>query len=225
MFIHGYLLMEGQKMSKSLGNVLDPFEVIDRFGADALRLLLLPRGVLRPGRLGLGGGLRVPLRERAGQRVREPRQPHAGDDRPLPRRRRAATPSPTRTLAGGEDGLDGLEARVSRAARRAELTQALEEIWARVRRLNRYVEETRPWDLAKDEAQAGRLDQVLYNLAEGIRVLALLLYPYMPETSERLRDALGEPGSGAGGLRLPRRRAAGREAAAALPQDRSAAAA
>ena len=54
-----------------------------------------------------------------------------------------------------------------------------------MRRLNRYVEETKPWELAKDEAQAERLDTVLYNLAEGIRVLALLLHPYMPETSGR----------------------------------------
>jgi methionyl-tRNA synthetase len=103
-----------------------------------------------------------------------------------------AEPDPD--LTGGEAGLGGVEARVSELLDDAELTQALEEIWARVRRLNRYVEESRPWDLAKDEAESGRLDQVLYNLAEGIRVLALLLYPYMPETTARLRDALGEPG-------------------------------
>ena len=78
-----------------------------------------------------------------------------------------------------------------------------------MRRLNRYVEEQRPWDLAKDEAQAERLDQVLYNLAEGIRVLALVLLPYMPETSGRLLDALAEEGrelaafgSRAGGQRV-----------------------
>ncbi len=76
----------------------------------------------------------------------------------------------------------------------------------RVRRLNRYVEETRPWDLAKDDGQAARLDQVLYSLCEGVRVLALLLCAYMPETSGRLLEALGEPerklapfGSRAGG--------------------------
>ncbi len=63
-----------------------------------------------------------------------------------------------------------------------------------MRRLNRYVEESRPWDLAKDDSQAERLDQVLYNLAEGIRVLALLLVAYMPETSGRLLEALAEGG-------------------------------
>jgi methionyl-tRNA synthetase len=63
-----------------------------------------------------------------------------------------------------------------------------------VRRLNRYVEETRPWDLAKDDGHAERLDQVLYNLVEGIRVTTLLLTAYMPETGERMLDALGVGG-------------------------------
>ena len=60
-----------------------------------------------------------------------------------------------------------------------------------MRRLNRYVEETRPWDLAKDEGEADRLDQVLYSLAEGLRVTTVLLSAYMPETGERMLDALG----------------------------------
>jgi methionyl-tRNA synthetase len=101
-----------------------------------------------------------------------------------------AEPDPE--LAGGEDGLAGLEHRVAELLDRAELTQALEEIWVRVRRLNRYVEETRPWDLAKDPEQADRLDEVLYGLAEGVRVVSLLLHAYMPETVDRLLAALGE---------------------------------
>ena len=91
----------------------------------------------------------------------------------------------------GSPGSSGWSATCST---RCELTQALEAIWVRVRRLNRYVEESRPWDLAKDDSQSGRLDQVLYNLAEGVRVLALLLVAYMPETSGALLDALGEQG-------------------------------
>jgi methionyl-tRNA synthetase len=80
-----------------------------------------------------------------------------------------------------------------------------------VRRLNRYVEETRPWDLAKDEAEAARLDQVLFNLAEGLRVVTLLLHAYLPETTERLLGALQEEdrrlvdlGSRGGGQRIER---------------------
>jgi methionyl-tRNA synthetase len=114
-------------------------------------------------------------------------------------------------LVGGEDGFEGIVPRVEELLDRAELTQALGEIWDRVRRLNRYVEESRPWDLAKDESSEADLDRVLYSLAEGIRVLALLLRPYMPATSDRLLDALGEParelaeaGSRGGGQRIER---------------------
>src|SRR6185369_11000432 len=65
---------------------------------------------------------------------------------------------------------------------RAELTQALEVIWTLVRRLNRFVEEAQPWVLAKDEADPERLDEVLYNLVEGLLVTTLLLAPYLPQT-------------------------------------------
>ncbi len=61
-----------------------------------------------------------------------------------------------------------------------------------MRRLNRYVEETRPWELAKDEADPERLDEVLYNLAEGLRVTTLMLVPFLPRTAEKLLAALGE---------------------------------
>ena len=80
-----------------------------------------------------------------------------------------------------------------------------------MRRRNRYVEESRPWDLAKDPALAADLDRVLYNLAEGVRVLALLLAAYMPATSARLlaalaeeRDGLAAFGSRGGGQRVER---------------------
>jgi methionyl-tRNA synthetase len=99
---------------------------------------------------------------------------------------------PDPELVGGSDGLDGLPARVRDLLDSAELTEALEEIWRRVRRLNRYVEETRPWELAKDDGAADRLDEVLYNLAEGLRVVTLLLHAYVPASSSLLLAALGE---------------------------------
>ena len=198
LFVHGFLLMEGHKMSKSLGNVLDPFEVIERFGADALRFYCL-----REVSFGQDGSVSA-----AGFESRYETE-LANDWGNLASRtlamveryRDGVVPEgkPDPDLAKGDDGLDGVEGRVAELLDRAELTQALEEIWTRVRRLNRYVEETRPWDLAKQEAaespvDAGaRLDQVLYSLCEGVRVLALLLGAYMPETSDRLLDALGEP--------------------------------
>jgi methionyl-tRNA synthetase len=208
MVIHGYLLMGEKKMSKSLGNVLDPFEVIDRFGADALRFYCF-----RDVSFGQDGSVSAAgfesryetelandwgnLASRSLAMIERYREGVVPDGEPDPE------------LVGGDDGLAGVEVRVSELLDQVELTQALEEIWKRVRRLNRYVEETRPWDLDKDAGQADRLDVVLYSLAEGIRVLALLLVPYMPETSARLLDALGEPdrrlaafGSRGGGQRI-----------------------
>jgi methionyl-tRNA synthetase len=186
-FVHGYLLMEGEKMSKSLGNVLDPFEVIERFGADALRFYLL-----RDVPFGADGSVstaafelryETELANELGNlasrtiamllRYRQGRVP-AGDVDPL--------------LC---EDFAGLGERVSAQLDRAELTAALEEIWQRVRRLNRYVEEQAPWQLAKDDARAGDLDRVLRSLAEGLRSVAVLLWPYIPASAERLLGALG----------------------------------
>jgi methionyl-tRNA synthetase len=85
-----------------------------------------------------------------------------------------------------------LVAEVSELLDHAEITQALDRIWQRVRRLNRYVEERAPWQLAKDEAQAAELDTTLRSLAEGIRAVTVLLHPYMPETAAKLLAALGD---------------------------------
>jgi methionyl-tRNA synthetase len=74
-----------------------------------------------------------------------------------------------------------------------DLTGALEDIWELVRRLNRYVESTAPWQLAKDEAQADELDGVLYDLADGLRVVAVALSPYLPETAPHILAALRQP--------------------------------
>jgi methionyl-tRNA synthetase len=191
MVIHGYLLMGEKKMSKSLGNVLDPGEVIDRFGADALRFYLF-----REVSFGQDGSVST-----AGFEARYETE-LANDWGNLASRTLAmidryrdgvvpdANPDPQ--LESGDASFDGLDGDVRELLDRAEITQALEAIWSRVRRLNRYVEETKPWELAKDESQAERLDVVLYSLAEGIRFLALLLYPFMPETSGRVLEALAE---------------------------------
>jgi methionyl-tRNA synthetase len=186
-FVHGYLLMDGEKMSKSLGNVLDPFAVIERFGADALRFYLL-----RDVPFGQDGSVSTEAFE---QRYVSELANDFGNlaSRTLAmivRYRDGVVP------AGEVDPVlvpdfDGLTARVEELIGKAELTLALEEIWERVRRLNRYVEEQAPWQLAKDDSHAGELDRVLGTLAEGLRVVAVLLWPYLPASSERLLDALG----------------------------------
>ena len=90
---------------------------------------------------------------------------------------------------------EALEAEVDALMDRAEVTQALERIWERVRRLNRYVEEQAPWQLAKDPEKAQQLDQTLATLAERLRTLTVLLSPYMPASTAKLLDALGPPGN------------------------------
>jgi methionyl-tRNA synthetase len=104
---------------------------------------------------------------------------------------------------------DGLAAEVATAMDRAELTQALEAIWQRVRRLNRYVEEQAPWQLAKDDARAADLDRVLRTLAEALRAVTVLLWPWLPESAAKLLDALGAPdlslrNAGLDGVRVQR---------------------
>ena len=89
---------------------------------------------------------------------------------------------------------DGLVAEVSELLDDAEITQALERIWQRVRRLNQYVEERAPWKQAKDPDAAADLDITLATLAEGLRVTSLLLHAYMPTATAKLLDALAEPG-------------------------------
>ena len=95
------------------------------------------------------------------------------------------------TLAADFEGLVG---RVCALLDEAQIGQALEEVWVLVRRLNRYVEESQPWVLARSPEDAQRLDQVLYGLVEGLRVLTLLLHPYLPNSSATLLAALGHPG-------------------------------
>ena len=193
MAIHGFLLMGEKKMSKSLGNVLDPFEAIERFGADALRFYCFREvsfgqdGAISPA--GFETRYETELANDYGNLAS---RTLAMIDRYRDGEVPQAAPDPA--VAEGEGGLAGVAAEVCELLDRAELTQALERIWIRVRRLNRYVEESKPWELAKDEDRAVDLDRVLYNLAEGVRVLTLLLHAYMPETTDRLLDALGEPG-------------------------------
>jgi methionyl-tRNA synthetase len=189
-FVHGYLLMDGEKMSKSLGNVLDPFAVIERFGADALRFYLL-----RDVPFGQDGSVSTAAFE---QRYASELANDLGN---LASRTLAMVVRyRDGMVAAGEvdpvlvPDFNGLATRVEALFGSAELTLALEEIWQRVRRLNRYVEEQAPWQLAKDPARADELDRVLGTLVEGLRVVAVLLWPYLPASSERLLTALGAGG-------------------------------
>jgi methionyl-tRNA synthetase len=89
--------------------------------------------------------------------------------------------------------LEGLRAKLVERFDVYDLTGALEEAWEVVRMLNRHVEETAPWQLAKDEAKADELAAVLYDLADGVRAIAVALSPYLPETAPRILGTLRQP--------------------------------
>jgi methionyl-tRNA synthetase len=174
-------------MSKSLGNVLDPFEVMDRFGTDALRYYCFREVSFgQDGSVSTAGFETRYESELANEygnlasrtlamiaRYRDGRVPEAAVDP---------------ELAADFGDLAGEVATLLDAV---QLSQALDAIWQRVRRLNRYVEERAPWVQAKDPAQADALDETLASLAEGLRAITVLLHPYMPAATRTLLDALG----------------------------------
>ena len=196
-FIHGYLLMGGEKMSKTRGNVLDPFAVIEERGADALRFYLF-----REVTFGLDGVISL---EGFEQRYNNELANELGNlvsrtVSMIAKYRAGVIPA---VVAGG-DGPGGAanlapegEAMVAASGEHlsaVEITVALETVWEFVRRLNRYVEEEAPWKLAKDEAAGERLDFVLHGLAGGLRLVALALYPVVPGTAVEILRRLGQAG-------------------------------
>jgi methionyl-tRNA synthetase len=188
-FVHGYLLMDGEKMSKSLGNVLDPFAVIDRFGADALRFYLL-----REVPFGQDGSVSTASFElRYETELANELGNLASRTIGMLLRYRDGFVSPAELDPVLAADFEGLRERVCACIDSAQLTLALDEIWQRVRRLNRYVEERAPWVLAKQPEQADELDRVLTTLAEGLRTVTVLVWPFLPSSAERLLEALGAP--------------------------------
>jgi methionyl-tRNA synthetase len=197
-FVHGYLLLEGEKMSKSLGNVLDPLAVIERFGADALRFY-----VLREVSFGQDGSVSTLAFElRYETELANELGNLASRTLAMIGRYRDWQLAPGPLDGALARDFEELPGRVGELIDRAELTLALDEVWQRVRRLNRYVEEQSPWRLAAEADRGEDLDRVLRTLAEGLRSVAVLLWPYMPASCERLLDALGAPDTALAGAAL-----------------------
>jgi methionyl-tRNA synthetase len=206
-FVHGFLLIDDKKMSKSLGNVIDPFKVIDLFGVDALRYYLIAA-------VGFGQDGSVSTADVEARYDAELRNQYGN----LASRTFGMI---TQYRAGvvPESELDpeiagefaDLADRVGAHFDAVEPSQALAAIWGLIRRLNQYVQDRTPWKLAKDESASAELDTVLYTLAEGLRVAAVLSEPVLPNTSQRLLAALAQEnrslesarfGAVAGGARL-----------------------
>jgi methionyl-tRNA synthetase len=191
-FVHGFLLgSDGRKMSKSLGNVLDPLDVLQEFGTDALRFYLMrdvPFG--SDGAVGMDG-----VRTRYDAELANEYGNLASRTIAMLSRYANGHVPDAPTDEGVASDFDVLPAEVAAVLDRADPTRALDLIWQRVRRLNRFVEERAPWELARSADGADRLRETLASLAEGLRVVTVLLHPYMPQTTDRLLAALGSPSS------------------------------
>jgi methionyl-tRNA synthetase len=191
--VHGFLTLEGQKISKTTGNILDPAEVVEEFGADPLRYYLLRDVSLSSD----GDFSRANLIRRYNNDL--------GNDlgnllnrvvAMIGRYRQGAVPKP------GEPG--DLELELRRVAEEArdygareikawDLDDALDAIWVLVRRANQYLEERKPWKLAKQPDAAALLDTTLWSAAEATRLIAIFLAPFIPTTSDRIMAQLGLP--------------------------------
>ncbi|MFH1681844.1 MAG: methionine--tRNA ligase [Candidatus Eisenbacteria bacterium] len=195
-YAHGFISVEGRKLSKSLGNVVDPRAMVERYGADTVRYYLLREvsferdGDFSAGQLvgrhnaDLANDLGNLLNRTAGMTRK-----YLGESFPAPR-------------AGEDDGelralAAGVTERYASAMDRLEFHNALSAVWDLVRRANRYIEESAPWKLAKDPSRADRLETVLYNVLESLRVVSVLVSPVMPAKAEELARAIGiERGAG-----------------------------
>jgi methionyl-tRNA synthetase len=189
-FIHGYLLLDELKISKSLGNAIDPLELIDTYGADALRFWCaraVPFG--QDGSASLAG-------------IAERYERELGNDlgnllsrttAMIAKYRDGALKPRAETSPEIAAAIDAVGGAVPAAIDAFDITGAIDRIWLLVRDLNRYVTDQAPWTLAKDDANADRLDQVLHDLADGLRAAAVALWAYLPETAPQILAALGQP--------------------------------
>jgi methionyl-tRNA synthetase len=187
--VHGWWQKDGAKISKSTGNIVDPIAVIDEWGLDAFRFYVLRELDIGPDGnwtdTGFKSRYQAELANGLGNLVNRSLSM-------LKRYRNGVVPAKHDELAAAA----AKAADETRALlKQNQLQSALQSIWGLVTRANQYVDQTAPFKLAKDPAQARRLDEVLYNLTETCRVLAVLLWPFLPGTAVKIYAQLGLTGT------------------------------
>jgi len=185
---HGWWQKDGQRMSKTTGNVVDPLAIIQEWGVDAFRFYVVRELDIGPDGNWTDAGFRArytaELANGLGNLVnRSLSMLKRYRDGKLLKSSTELEPDATRVIAETRSLLE-----------QNELQRALITIWSLVTRANQYVDQTAPFKLAKDASQAKRLDEVLYNLAEVCRILAVLLWPFLPGTGAKIFEQLGLAG-------------------------------
>ena len=185
--VHGWWQKDNQKMSKSTGNVVDPVTVIDDWGLDAFRYYVVRELAIGPDGNWTDEGFATrygaELANGLGNLMNRSLSM-------LNRYREGIVPEPNDELSA-----EALAARdkLVKELKASDLQEGLRTIWTYIGRVNQYVDQTAPFKMAKDPEQADRLGEVLYNLVESCRLLAVWLQPYLPDTSRRIYEQLGLP--------------------------------